>query len=421
MPEPVPVDERFEERRSYLGFLLSLALVALACFAGVFLAFAIRSRDLIREETLNRARADFSNIVLVRRWNASYGGIWVEKRPGVQSNPYLKNPDMQGVDGKVYTQKNHALMTREISEIASRSDGLKFHITSLRPLNPGNRPDERERQALLAFKEGEKERSWDEQIGGRRRFRYMAPLVVEESCLACHAEQGYKLGDIRGGISVSFDVEAIIRKLHRSTVVIAVAGVLVYLILMVPVVLLVRRLRVRLSELWRGLQLAAVTDGLTGLFNRRHLFERFEEELQRHRRQGRSLGCVILDIDHFKAINDDYGHLAGDEVLRSCAAAVRQAGRPYDMVGRYGGDEFVVVLPEVDLTTAVGIGERLRQQAERSVSVSSSERGARAVTVSVGVTCSRAEDESVDALLARADGALYRAKDAGRDRVEAIE
>ncbi len=147
------------ESQSLRLFLISVSLVATICISSGFLGIAFYSRGLIYQEMLNSARRNFTNIVLMRRWNASYGGVYVFKRPGVQSNPYLENPDITAVDGKVYTLKNPALMTREISELLKKEEGFFFHITSLRPLNPGNEPDAKERAALLAFENGQQVRT----------------------------------------------------------------------------------------------------------------------------------------------------------------------------------------------------------------------------------------------------------------------
>jgi hypothetical protein len=178
------------ESQSLRAFIVSVSLAVAVCISGAFLGIALRARTLIKNEMLNRARTDFRTIVQVRAWNASYGGVFVEKRVGVVSNPYLEHPDIQGTDGRWYTKKNPALMTREISERIKQSEGYGFHITSLNPLNPGNQPDPKESEALRSFETGSQERFWTEAIGGRTYTRYMAPLRAEQSCLECHAKQG---------------------------------------------------------------------------------------------------------------------------------------------------------------------------------------------------------------------------------------
>ncbi|AIQ90024.1 MULTISPECIES: PleD family two-component system response regulator [Methylobacterium] len=180
--------------------------------------------------------------------------------------------------------------------------------------------------------------------------------------------------------------------------------------------------RKRFTEALRGAMQAslqmAVIDALTGLHNRRyldnHLGTLFGDEAARRAQ----LSVLILDIDHFKGINDSFGHEAGDEVLRGFAERVRQHTRPIDIVARYGGEEVVVILPEAGLGEAQGIAERIRERVE---AVPFSVLGATRtvpVTVSIGVAVRRGEDLCAADMLRRADLALYRAKAAGRNRVE---
>jgi diguanylate cyclase (GGDEF)-like protein/PAS domain S-box-containing protein len=159
----------------------------------------------------------------------------------------------------------------------------------------------------------------------------------------------------------------------------------------------------------------ATTDELTGLYNRRHFMELLGDALRRAQRYRHPLSLVMLDIDHFKNVNDAYGHAAGDAVLRDIAAGLRGAIRGTDILGRLGGEEFAVALPDSDLAAARILAERLRE----TVKESPFPIGAAMVrvTVSIGGTCLRATHDTVDDLLQRADEALYRAKTAGRDRV----
>lgn len=158
----------------------------------------------------------------------------------------------------------------------------------------------------------------------------------------------------------------------------------------------------------------ANVDALTGLNNRRHLTERFDHELARADRYGGGLAVVMVDIDHFKSINDQHGHEAGDHVLRDVAHTLRAGVRAIDLVGRWGGEEFVVVLAGTTLEGAKIVAERLRASVE---AMPSPVDGLAGVTCSLGVATRRAE-EPRDEVLARADAALYRAKRAGRNRAE---
>ncbi len=162
----------------------------------------------------------------------------------------------------------------------------------------------------------------------------------------------------------------------------------------------------------------ASKDSLTGTSNRRHFMHLATLELDHARRMGRSFALLALDIDHFKHINDTWGHAAGDEALKAFTNACRQGLREYDILGRVGGEEFAVALPNTGLDGAKVIAERLRAAVEELVI-----RPARGdlfdLTVSIGIAVLAEDDSTVTGLLDRADKALYMAKNAGRNRVEA--
>lgn len=170
------------------------------------------------------------------------------------------------------------------------------------------------------------------------------------------------------------------------------------------------------------LRLLSITDSLTGLFNRRHFIEESEREIARARRYHLPTGMLLLDIDHFKRINDTYGHTTGDEALKAFAAACQKALRTNDILGRLGGEEFGVFLPQTDADGAALVAERIRHAVEAirlSHDSKATDRDSQTVslTVSIGVAAGCGGEPGVDALLSRADEALYRAKAAGRNRV----
>ena len=155
----------------------------------------------------------------------------------------------------------------------------------------------------------------------------------------------------------------------------------------------------------------SVTDGLTGLFNRRHLMETLVAEQRRAQRSKRPFSLLMLDVDHFKKFNDKFGHLAGDEVLLSVSGIIRKCARTVDFPARYGGEEFCVIVSESDIEGAVELAERIRAELE-AVNFEGQK-----ITVSIGAAEFPIDGETVDDLVANADAALYRAKRAGRNRV----
>ena len=158
----------------------------------------------------------------------------------------------------------------------------------------------------------------------------------------------------------------------------------------------------------------ARTDGLTGLANRRTLDEVLASEIARAQRQGKDLSILMADLDRFKSINDQYGHISGDHVLAGAAAVFGSELRPYDLAARYGGEEFVLVLPGTSTNDAIVIAERIRRRVEK-ITVPSCPRQ---ITISLGVASWRVGEASKQ-FVARADEALYSAKRSGRNRVEA--
>ena len=181
--------------------------------------------------------------------------------------------------------------------------------------------------------------------------------------------------------------------------------------------LLLRRELVRRAVAEADLALLAVTDGLTGLANRRRFEEVVQREWARTRRSGKSLALLMIDADRFKQFNDTYGHARGDEVLKLLARVIEHAARrPSDLGARYGGEEFAVVLPEMDTAGAMHVAETIRREFTKAGTIMMPD-ATLACTVSIGVKCmSPGGNESVEQFVASADAALYQAKREGRNR-----
>ena len=176
-------------------------------------------------------------------------------------------------------------------------------------------------------------------------------------------------------------------------------------------------LQTQLMNAQEALREQANRDSLTGILNRHAIFETFHRELARAQRESNPLAVVMLDIDHFKTLNDTHGHMAGDAVLREFSRRITSSLRPYDSAGRYGGEEFLVALPGCDLDQAVRHAERLRSLiCDQPFNTT---EGSHVISCSLGVACTGvAEGNDAEALIRAADNALYRAKRNGRNRVE---
>lgn len=213
---------------------LPLALVALTA---ITVASGYQSVAAARHHNLEVAtvgvRQVFEAIVLVRGWAASHGGFYVPVDERTPPNPYLKHlrRDIHDEHGRLLTLVNPAYMTRQIAELADQREALRIHITSLNPLRPENMADAWESDALRQFADRTRSEVVSvEDFQGRRSLRYMAPLVVEKPCLACHAQQGYVLGDIRGGISIATDYAPVEAAMHSDIVNIVVTHLMFLLI-----------------------------------------------------------------------------------------------------------------------------------------------------------------------------------------------
>ncbi len=173
-------------------------------FLTASLIWNIRTVDKNMVETVKSiGRSFFNEIETTRLWNARHGGVYVPITENTQPNPYLEDPnrDVTTTEGLQLTKINPAFMTRQIAEIAKVESNIQYHITSLKPIRPANKPDGWETETLKGFEAGNKELF--ELSRGKMVYRYMAPLSVKKACLQCHAKQGYQLGDIRGGISLT--------------------------------------------------------------------------------------------------------------------------------------------------------------------------------------------------------------------------
>ncbi|TNF56148.1 DUF3365 domain-containing protein, partial [bacterium] len=221
--------------------------VVLSLVMGVSFYFISKSHEnLIIEQVDSQARSLFRQIVLTRKWVANHGGVFVEKVPWKDPNPYLIESEIVDVKGRKYIKESPAMVTKELSQYAKEKGLYWFHITSLKLINPENAPDEFEKTALLDFEARKsKERSRIETIGGDSFYRYVAPLYIEQSCLKCHAQQGYSVGDVRGAISVSVPMDHALSVIRSSKRGMVLASVVTITILMIVLSVMMKELVLR--------------------------------------------------------------------------------------------------------------------------------------------------------------------------------
>jgi signal transduction histidine kinase len=229
-----------------LKFVIGVALV-LSVAMGISLYFIDKNhRTLVIEQVDLQARALFKQIVLTRKWIADHGGVFVENIPGKEPSPYLTEPEIIDIKGRKYIKQSPAMVTKELSKYAREKGLFWFHITSLKLINPENAPDDFERAALIDFEtKNLRELSKIEKIGSSYYYRYIAPLFVEKPCLKCHSHQGYKIGDVRGAISVTIPMDSAIMMIKSGRKDLLLASIVTICVLMMALYIMMKELVLR--------------------------------------------------------------------------------------------------------------------------------------------------------------------------------
>lgn len=524
----------------YLGFIVILFLI-------VFGINELRDKNILlqQEVLLKQAQTHFEEQVNTRGWSAAYGGVYVFPTNGLKPNPYLLNNTLETSTGETLVKINPAWMTRQLSERLDTND-FHFRITSLMPINPDNEADAFETRALKFFEKSENKEYFE--IKEAKYFRYMGALVTVKTCLPCHEHQGYKLGDIRGGISISINTDnyqEIVKYIQSR----ALGIQILFFILLISIVFLIRKqiannenlekeVLLQTQEIQRAKKLLqevldtdhsflmvadaneiiltnktmldffnvrsleefkskhehisdafvhqenpeflstymdgehwisylnreqdiqklkvlmakdnknrcfevhskeltiknenfhiiifdditdslheisslkekASKDALTGLFNKGKFNDVISKEIALAQTTLTSLSIIFLDIDHFKVVNDTYGHDAGDYVLKELAKILNSTVRKGDFVGRWGGEEFVITLQVTTAEQALILAENIRKNVEKFDFLSGGKQ-----TISLGITQYQ-ENDNEKSLLKRVDEALYEAKSTGRNK-----
>ena len=560
---------------------------------------------------LQSARLHFEQIVLMREWNARMNGVYAPVSENLEPNAYLKDHlrDIESTDGLRLTKINPAMMTRQISTLAMEKKGIQFHITSLKPIRPQNKPTAWEADALRLFEKGRTSLKEVVNENGERKYRYMEPLFVSRACLKCHAKQGYREGEVRGGISITFPMKEGMSSwplwlTHVLVLIIGVSGLVlfnfyleshqkkvsttqecldesiknleltqrklesieqqveihdnlknfittaqylthlnfnqnirsethrivkrmfaanlvcfagkdktgeirilsgmekkqgfdklspevlghindvletevlttcriegqdtfsavifplktngkineviiighkdmekisknlleIYLGIAGLVETMIHRssLNTQMIEANKNLEkiveertqelnaayekmtTLANTDPLTKLFNRRNMQEKLDYAVTRYRRRKTPFTIVICDIDHFKTVNDRYGHDCGDYILTAIAQTMRTALREQDILARWGGEEFLFLLPDTDLAGGRVVAEKIRRIIEENQYIY--KNTAVPISMTLGV-CEFDDTMDIETCIIRADAALYKGKKSGRNRV----
>jgi len=233
--------------------LITSIMTLLIAFIAFFIIFQLLSsqeseKSLSEQQVIQEAKAHFQVMVDTRAWNAIYGGVYVKSTNGLEPNPYLKNNTLRTDKNETLIKINPAWMTRQVSEISNKQDNYHFKITSLKPINPSNRADKFETKALKYFEKNPREKYYYKFNGDEKSFDFMGVLVTTKSCLKCHEYQGYKVGDVRGGIRVSVPLKLhneqmglLAEKTKHSIIIVMIIAIILFIIVYWFISILYRR------------------------------------------------------------------------------------------------------------------------------------------------------------------------------------
>lgn len=316
-----------------------------------------QARQTALDLAYNEAQLSYNKDIAYRLWAAGHGGVYVPITPQTPPNPYLshlKERDIKTTSGQLLTLVNPAYMTRQVQELAGRLYGARGHLTSLKFTRPGNAPDPWEKKALEAFAAGADEVKEVVMVEGKPHLRFMRPWRTEKSCLKCHASQGYKEGDIRGGLSLDIPLAPYFAGVKAETLPLAASHGLIWLLGLTGICLRERHIRRELSERQRAAQaLQRAHDELEQRVQERttdlsrtveqlqmEIGDRLEAEskLQASEARFRSsfdhspVGMVIADLDfRFKRVNPAFCRITGYTAKELSSIAVTDIVHPDDL------------------------------------------------------------------------------------------
>jgi diguanylate cyclase (GGDEF)-like protein len=375
----VDITERIIKNRIYWVVLLAF-WVALGTFSYLYNLESLNHHA--QSMASERAKNFYKAIFLARTWNSQYGPIYAPITEQNPPNPYLQLPNREitAPNGLELTMINHAYMVRQISEIAKK-EKVYFHVTSLNPLNPENEADPWEQTALKSFEKGVPEKIEMVMSEGEPVFRYMAPMFVKGTCLACHAQQGYSMGDVRGGISVTLSANEIIDDLKNEKYFLIVAHLVTGFVgiflgflflssarkhtLVLEGVTSAQRQdlqqqKEKLNETNKVMHDLVTRDTTTGIHTAEHFKGLSTLMWNNAINNGKPVAMLLLEIDSFNDYTDNYGALEGDICLKEVTGAItRKVQEKGSVVARFGAASFAIMLASTDASRAHDLAQRI--------------------------------------------------------------
>jgi diguanylate cyclase (GGDEF)-like protein len=440
--------KRRSERRN-IRFITFIIILLVTAAIGFSLWFDYQNTvATVNGDVLLKVRATNNADFVYEGFISDLGELFVVSSR-VPPNPNLPKDKQEIVsrDGTRLIRLNPTYVTRLVHALEVNSEGMARKIVSTEPTDMIDSADEWEAAAIKDIENRKIDEKFEilKNEAGQDIVRYLSPFIIRESCTSCHT--GLKAGERYGGISVSLSYAPYLNTIKRTVIPIAGAHIAIWLLMLLILIAfsnsIVTQLKKKnmaedvlldttaelnkeieicnefeneLRESRKRFQELAQKDPLTNLYNRRRFFEVAATEIKRMQRIGGVASLAMLDIDHFKRFNDTYGHIAGDNCLKTISAKIREIIREIDVVARYGGEEFVFLFPQTPGDYAFSVAERLRNGLS-SAPIKLEDDRIVFVTVSIGFTEIDPEsikelnhEEVIHAAIRDADIALYNAK-----------
>ncbi|WDP90603.1 MAG: diguanylate cyclase [Desulfobacter sp.] len=406
----------FQNQIRGLYFIVTLGIVGWTIILAGLYFWAVTSESAHHDKLISlKAAALGRQTQCLRRWVGGHGGIYVEVGDDVvpaASLSGLSERDIQTKGGRRLTLLNSPSLLRKIFNEFEGNSGDRIRLISYDPINPIGKPDPWEKSSLDLLQKGSGQVRKMVEKDGENVFRLLYPVELQPKCLRCHHDWKTTKRKVVGGLSVIVDKTPYDRSYNR----------------------LIQKMRLRYLGIWffgilgqclfgfygakllRKIEFTSTHDKLTGLNNRGAIEVRLNEEIKTAERYNQSLSVLLLDIDHFKQVNDQYGHHIGDEALRIAGNILQQRVRVTDIAGRFGGEEFLILAPNTGLDASVVLAERILKEFRFSRISIGNKNSPISITASIGISSLSQGRDDAASLLKDADAALYRAKEQGRDR-----
>jgi len=369
--------------------------------------------------SFTEARANCNKDWGFRSWAALHGGVYVPITKKTQPNPYLSympERDIETPSGIKLTLMNPAYILRQLQEHFSELYGIKGRMVSLKPINPSNKPDPWERNVLLAFEGGKEEASEFTKINNKPYLRFMRPVFVKKHCLKCHEHQGYKVGEVSGGVNVSLPIAKYLEREHKNMFIHIASYCFIWILGLLGIYMSGREILMEIKKricLEKEIKYMAYHDSVTSLPNRRMFEEHLTRELIWAERKCEKFSLLFIDLDNFKVVNDTFGHNVGDLLLKIVAKKLKACLRKYDIVSRVGGDEFAIILSQISHLKDVDIvTKKIIDSFKLPFEIDNNELS---ITVSIGGVVYPEHGNDREKLLKNADCAMYHVKKIGRN------